>query len=277
MDREGISVQESGPFSSRWKWLTISGTVEDTDQCHSWPDGYPWPLCLDLRATWARSVSGRYQRCCVRHGRVRTRVVIECSQSRYPLLIKLSLKLERRSNFVSKQPLLTNLNSKLNRRSNFVSKPENLSFSVFTLIFFICWKEVVFRRLGALIPSVRTLIPGVRALISSVRALIPSVRVRWSYLRLAESPPTPATLCGVCLSVIPPWHNTQSFWEICSGLQTAEGCFTFATRGVRNVFLFVLCIMWLLVYDMLVNVNGMYYVHVCEQARWARSAGNSAI
>ena len=31
------------------------------------------------------------------------------------------------------------------------------------------------------------------------------------------------------------------------------------------------------VYDMLVNVNGIYYVHVCEQARWARSAGNSAI
>ena len=35
--------------------------------------------------------------------------------------------------------------------------------------------------------------------------------------------------------------------------------------------------MWLLVYGMLVNVNGIYYVHVCEQARWARSAGNSAI
>ena len=35
--------------------------------------------------------------------------------------------------------------------------------------------------------------------------------------------------------------------------------------------------MRLLVYDMLVNVNGIYYVHVCEQARWARSAGNSAI
>ena len=33
--------------------------------------------------------------------------------------------------------------------------------------------------------------------------------------------------------------------------------------------------MRLLVYDMLVNV--IYYVHVCEQARWARSAGNSAI
>ena len=28
---------------------------------------------------------------------------------------------------------------------------------------------------------------------------------------------------------------------------------------------------------MLVNVNGIYYAHVCEQARWARSAGNSAI
>ena len=35
--------------------------------------------------------------------------------------------------------------------------------------------------------------------------------------------------------------------------------------------------MRLLVYDMLVNVNGIYYVHACEQARWARSAGNSAI
>ena len=35
--------------------------------------------------------------------------------------------------------------------------------------------------------------------------------------------------------------------------------------------------MRLLVYDMLVNLNGIYYVHVCEQARWARSAGNSAI
>ena len=33
--------------------------------------------------------------------------------------------------------------------------------------------------------------------------------------------------------------------------------------------------MRLFVYDMLVNVK--YYVHVCEQARWARSAGNSAI
>ena len=28
---------------------------------------------------------------------------------------------------------------------------------------------------------------------------------------------------------------------------------------------------------MIVNVNVIYYVHVCEQARWARSAGNSAI
>ena len=35
--------------------------------------------------------------------------------------------------------------------------------------------------------------------------------------------------------------------------------------------------MRLFVYDMLVNVNVIYYVHVCEQARWARSAGNSAI
>ena len=34
--------------------------------------------------------------------------------------------------------------------------------------------------------------------------------------------------------------------------------------------------MRLFVYDMLVNVNGIYYVHVCEQARSARSAGNSA-
>ena len=32
-----------------------------------------------------------------------------------------------------------------------------------------------------------------------------------------------------------------------------------------------------MVYDMLVNVNVIYYVHVCQQARWARSAGNSAI
>ena len=31
------------------------------------------------------------------------------------------------------------------------------------------------------------------------------------------------------------------------------------------------------VYDMLVNVNVIYYVHVCEQAHWALSAGNSAI
>ena len=28
---------------------------------------------------------------------------------------------------------------------------------------------------------------------------------------------------------------------------------------------------------MVVNVNGIYYAHVCEQARWAHSAGNSAI
>ncbi len=27
---------------------------------------------------------------------------------------------------------------------------------------------------------------------------------------------------------------------------------------------------------MVVNVNGIYYVHVCEQERWARSAGNSS-
>ena len=32
-----------------------------------------------------------------------------------------------------------------------------------------------------------------------------------------------------------------------------------------------------IVYDMLVNVNGIYYVHVCEQACWACSVGNSAI
>ena len=30
-------------------------------------------------------------------------------------------------------------------------------------------------------------------------------------------------------------------------------------------------------YDMLINVNSIYYAHVCEQARWAHSAGNSAI
>ena len=35
--------------------------------------------------------------------------------------------------------------------------------------------------------------------------------------------------------------------------------------------------MRLLLYHMLVNLNGIYYVHVCEQARWARSAGTSAI
>ena len=34
--------------------------------------------------------------------------------------------------------------------------------------------------------------------------------------------------------------------------------------------------MRLLVCDMLININGMYYVHVCEQARWVHSAGNSA-
>ena len=33
--------------------------------------------------------------------------------------------------------------------------------------------------------------------------------------------------------------------------------------------------MRLLVYGML--VNGIYYAHVFEQARWARSAGNSTI
>ena len=35
--------------------------------------------------------------------------------------------------------------------------------------------------------------------------------------------------------------------------------------------------MWLRVCDTSVNVNGIYYVHVCEQAHWARTAGNSAI
>ena len=35
--------------------------------------------------------------------------------------------------------------------------------------------------------------------------------------------------------------------------------------------------MRLFVYDMLVNVNVIYYVHVCEQALWARSVGNSAV
>ena len=35
--------------------------------------------------------------------------------------------------------------------------------------------------------------------------------------------------------------------------------------------------MRLLVYDTLVNVNGIYYVHVCEQVHLAHSAGNSAI
>ena len=38
--------------------------------------------------------------------------------------------------------------------------------------------------------------------------------------------------------------------------------------------IYQVCIMRLFVY-MLVNV--IYYVHVCEQACWARSAGNSAI
>ena len=28
---------------------------------------------------------------------------------------------------------------------------------------------------------------------------------------------------------------------------------------------------------LLVNVNGIYYVHVCEQTRWAHSAGNNVI
>ena len=41
--------------------------------------------------------------------------------------------------------------------------------------------------------------------------------------------------------------------------------------------IYKVCIMRLFVYDMLVNVNLIYYVHVCEQARWARSAGNSTI
>ena len=35
--------------------------------------------------------------------------------------------------------------------------------------------------------------------------------------------------------------------------------------------------MQLFVYDMLVNVNGISYVHICKQARLARSAGNNAI
>ena len=35
--------------------------------------------------------------------------------------------------------------------------------------------------------------------------------------------------------------------------------------------------MRLFVYDMLVNVNVIYYVHVCKQARWASSTRNSAI
>ena len=39
--------------------------------------------------------------------------------------------------------------------------------------------------------------------------------------------------------------------------------------------IYQVCIMRLLVY-MLVNVNGIYYVHVSERVRRARSAGNSA-
>ena len=35
--------------------------------------------------------------------------------------------------------------------------------------------------------------------------------------------------------------------------------------------------MRLLVYVILVNMNGIYYVHVCEQAPCARSARKSAI
>ena len=35
--------------------------------------------------------------------------------------------------------------------------------------------------------------------------------------------------------------------------------------------------MWLCVYGMSVNVNGLYYAHACEQSLWARWAGNSAI
>ena len=41
--------------------------------------------------------------------------------------------------------------------------------------------------------------------------------------------------------------------------------------------IYLVCIMRLFVYDMLVNVNVIYYVHVCEQVHWARSAGNSPI
>ena len=42
---------------------------------------------------------------------------------------------------------------------------------------------------------------------------------------------------------------------------------------------FVLITWWRLCTDfvLLVNVNVIYYVHVCEQTRWARSAGTSAI
>ena len=34
--------------------------------------------------------------------------------------------------------------------------------------------------------------------------------------------------------------------------------------------------MWLCIYGMSINVNGVYHAHVCEQSLWARSAGNSA-
>ena len=44
-----------------------------------------------------------------------------------------------------------------------------------------------------------------------------------------------------------------------------------------SVIKYVLCDCLYKVYDMLVNVNGIYCVHVCEQAHWARSAGNRAI
>ena len=39
---------------------------------------------------------------------------------------------------------------------------------------------------------------------------------------------------------------------------------------------FIKYVLWDCLYK-IVNVNVIYYVHVCEQARWARSAGNSAI
>ena len=35
--------------------------------------------------------------------------------------------------------------------------------------------------------------------------------------------------------------------------------------------------MWIACICVSVNVNDIYYVHVCEQARWAHSAGNSTI